>query len=159
MKYFFLSIFLIFLASCATTQTTMESKKIKIGMNQVDFCNQFSEFTGAPCSSSFMDGYKNVVKGVYYPQLAMEIMHDEDKKYFFVFSTKNTSPYNYKTRKASYNSKLLKIFTDFEEAKDFAGGKKFSITSKEVDNALEICEKQNLKKGTIELMECVLKRI
>ena len=156
MKKIILLFFFFITLGCALTSTVMKSDKIKIGTNQVDFCNKFGLFTGGPCASTFMDGYNNVVKGVYYPETGKEIMHDADKKYFFVFDSNLTGGFNYNTLNASYKNELIGVFTDFEMAKDFAGGKKFGMTGQEVDFQIKNCEKQGFKKGTMEHLDCAL---
>ena len=78
MKKIILLFFFFITLGCASTSTVMKSDKIKIGTNQVDFCNKFGLFTGGPCASTFMDGYNNGVKGVYYDRFVSTDQTIED---------------------------------------------------------------------------------
>ena len=156
-----LSIFVIsfLLYGCGTTASHMEKGNVKIGMTQVEFClavNSF-RFSKDPCKGSFMEGFNNEARGLYYPETKMEIMHDLEKEFFFVFKNVNR-PFNYDTLKEG-DGTLIKIFKNFNEAKKFASTKEFAIGDNQVQIAKQACKAKGLEPGTEEFAECSLKKL
>ena len=149
----------LLLHGCGTTSSHMQKGKVTIGMTKDEFClavNSF-RFSKDPCKTTFGEGYNNVTRGLYYPDTKMEIMHDLAKEYFFVFGNV-TVPFNYNSLKEG-NGNLVKIFRNFDEAKNFASAKKFGIGDDKIQIAKEACKTKGLNPGTEEFAECSLKKI
>ena len=147
------------LNGCGTTSSHMQKGNIKIGMTQDEFCvavNSF-RFSKDPCKGTFMEGFNNEARGLYYPETKMEIMHDLEKEVFFVFGDVNT-PFNYDTLKNG-DGTLIKIFKNFDEAKEFSSGKKFAIKDDKIKIAKQACISKGLMPGTEEFADCSLKKI
>jgi hypothetical protein len=104
-----------------------------------------------------MEGFNNEARGLYYPETKMEIMHDLEKEFFFVFENVNR-PYNYDTLKEG-DGTLIKIFKNFDEAKKFASTKEFAIGDNQVQIAKQACKAKGLEPGTEEFAECSLKKL
>lgn len=159
MKKLTLIIFLgLFLNGCGTTSSHMEKGNVKIGMNKDEFCiavNSF-RFSQDPCKQPLLSGLSEV-PGIYYPETKMEIMHDSQKDFFFVFQNVNV-PYDYLKLKDG-DGTLIKIFRNFEEAKVFASGRKFAIGSDKVEKAKQICKSKGFEPGTEDFADCSLKEL
>ena len=149
----------LLLYGCGTTASHMAKGNVKIGMTKDEFClavNSF-RFSKDPCKGTFMEGFNNEAKGLYYPETKMEIMHDLEKEFFFVFGDVNT-PYNYDTLKEG-DGTLIKIFKNFDEAKKFASAKEFAIGDDKIQIAKQACKTKGLEPGTEEFADCSLKKI
>ena len=128
-------------------------------MTKEDFClavNSF-KFSQDPCKGTFMEGYNNEARGIYYPKTKMEIMHDLKKEYFFVFENVN-NPFDYSTLNEG-DGTLVKIFRNFGEAKTYASAIEFGIDNNKAEIAKKECKKLSLSPGTEEFAECTLKKI
>jgi hypothetical protein len=137
----------------------MAKGNVKIGMTKDEFClavNSF-RFSKDPCKGTFMEGFNNEAKGLYYPETKMEIMHDLEKEFFFVFGDVNT-PYNYDTLKEG-DGTLIKILKNFNDAKKFASAKDFAIGDDKIQIAKQACKTKGLEPGTEEFADCSLKKI
>ena len=148
----------LFLYGCGTTSSHMEKDNVSIGMNKKEFCvavNTF-RFNHDPCAQPLFSSLSEV-PGIYYPQTKMEIMHDSQKEYFFVFENVNV-PYDYNNLEYG-DGILVKIFKNFEEAKVFASDRKFSIGSDKVEKAKQICKSKGFEAGTEEFADCSLKEL
>jgi hypothetical protein len=148
----------LLLNGCGTTASHMEKGNVKIGMNKKEFCIQVNSFRFSqdPCAQPLFSSL-NKVPGVYYPETKMEIMHDSKKQYFFVFENVNV-PYDYYNLEYG-DGTLAKIFRNFEEAKVFASGRKYSIGSDKVQKAKQACSDLGFEAGTEEFAECSLKKL
>tara|TARA_B100001175_G_C19239176_1_gene509185 strand:+ start:100 stop:594 length:495 start_codon:yes stop_codon:yes gene_type:complete len=148
----------LFLNGCATTSSNMEKGNVEIGMNKKEFCIAVTTFKWShnPCAQPLFSSL-NEVPGIYYPETKMEIMHDSQKEYFFVFENVNV-PYDY-NKLENGDGTLIKIFRNFEEAKVFASGRKFAIGSDKVENAKQICKSKGFEPGTEEFADCSLKEL
>ena len=117
---------------------------------------------------SFNERMKNKPRGIYYPETKMEIMYDQNKEFFFVFENV-TIPYDwYDPYKSIWVSgpedikgdgTLIKIFKNYDDAKNFASGKEFSIGSDKVQQAKKACKDLGFESGTEEFAECSLKKL
>jgi hypothetical protein len=149
----------LLLNGCGTTASHMAKGNVKIGMTKDEFClavNSF-RFSKDPCKGTFMEGFNNEAKGLYYPETKMEIMHDLEKEFFFVFGDVNT-PYNYDTLKEG-DGTLIKILKNFNDAKKFASAKDFAIGDDKIQIAKQACKTKGLEPGTEEFADCSLKKI
>jgi len=149
----------LLLNGCGTTASHMAKGNVKIGMTKDEFClavNSF-RFSKDPCKGTFMEGFNNEAKGLYYPETKMEIMHDLEKEFFFVFGDVNT-PYNYNTLKEG-DGTLIKILKNFNDAKKFASAKDFAIGDDKIQIAKQACKTKGLEPGTEEFADCSLKKI
>jgi len=145
------------LYGCATTSTQVEGGSVKSGMNKDDFCQAVYTFNPKkwPCSSGSY--FSSKAAGLYYPETKMEIMHDSFKKYFFVFEEVNT-PFNYTTWDVG-DGRLVKIFKNYDNAKNFASATDFEIEEDVATIAKNGCKSSGLKEGTIEFADCSLNAI
>jgi len=149
----------LLLNGCSTTSSNMEKGKIKIGMTKYEFClavNSF-KFSQDPCKGTFMEGYNNEARGIYYPKTKREIMHDLKKEYFFVFENVNR-PFDYSTLKEG-DGTIVKIFRNFDEAKTYASNIDFEIKEDNAQKAKQECTDLLLKPDTEEFADCTLKKI
>ena len=149
----------LLLNGCGTTASHMAKGNVKIGMTKDEFClavNSF-RFRKDPCKGTFMEGFNNEARGLYYPETKMEIMHDLEKEFFFVFGDVNT-PYNYDTLKEG-DGTLIKILKNFNDAKKFASAKDFAIGDDKIQIAKQACKTKGLEPGTEEFADCSLKKI
>ena len=149
----------LLLNGCGTTVSHMAKGNVKIGMTKDEFClavNSF-RFSKDPCKGTFMEGFNNEARGLYYPETKMEIMHDLEKEFFFVFGDVNT-PYNYDTLKEG-DGTLIKILKNFNDAKKFASAKDFAIGDDKIQIAKQACKTKGLEPGTEEFADCSLKKI
>tara|TARA_B100001964_G_scaffold234455_1_gene293126 strand:- start:676 stop:1173 length:498 start_codon:yes stop_codon:yes gene_type:complete len=149
----------LLLNGCGTTASHMAKGNVKIGMTKDEFClavNSF-RFSKDPCKGTFMEGFNNEARGLYYPETKMEIMHDLEKEFFFVFGDVNT-PYNYDTLKEG-DGTLIKILKNFNDAKKFASAKDFAIGDDKIQIAKQACKTKGLEPGTEEFADCSLKKI
>jgi len=149
----------IFLSACGTTSSNMKKGKVKIGMSKEDFCLAVSSFRFSqdPCSGTFMEGYNNTARGMYYPVTKNEIMHDLKKEYFFIFENVNT-PFNYRSFKAG-DGTLVRIFQNYDKAKSFASNIKFELKNENIKIAKQKCKDLFAKPETQEFADCTLKQI
>ena len=147
------------LNGCGTTSSHMQKGNVKIGMTKYEFCHAVVSFRFSqdPCSATFMEGFNNQARGLYYPESKMEIMHDLKKEFFFVFKDVDTQ-FNYDTLKTG-DGTLIKIFKNFDEAKEFSSGKKFVIKDDMIKIAKQACISKGLMPGTEEFADCSLKKI
>ena len=149
----------LLLNGCGTTASHMAKGNVNIGMTKDEFClavNSF-RFSKDPCKGTFMEGFNNEARGLYYPETKMEIMHDLEKEFFFVFGDVNT-PYNYDTLKEG-DGTLIKILKNFNDAKKFASAKDFAIGDDKIQIAKQACKTKGLEPGTEEFADCSLKKI
>ena len=155
MKKLFLIIILgIFVNGCASTETKIDKNKITIGMSKKDFCFNMAIHT---CFQTMGEAYSNKVRGIYYPDTKKEVVYDKNKITFFVFENVNV-PYDY--NKLEYgDGTIIKIFRNFEEAKVFSSGRKFSIGTDKVQQAKQACSDLGFEAGTEEFAECSLKKL
>ena len=149
----------LLLNGCGTTASHMAKGNVKIGMTKDEFCRAVNSFRFSkdPCKGTFMEGFNNEAKGLYYPETKMEIMHDLEKEFFFVFGDVNT-PYNYDTLKEG-DGTLIKILKNFNDAKKFASAKDFAIGDDKIQIAKQACKTKGLEPGTEEFADCSLKKI
>ena len=149
----------MFLSACGTTSSNMKKGNIIIGMTKDGFCTAVNSFRFSqdPCKGTFMEGYNNTARGLYYPTTQMEIMHDLKKEYFFIFENV-TIPFNYDGLKKG-NGTLVKIFRNFNEAKSYASNIKFENKEDNIEKAKQECTDLLLKPGTVEFADCNLKKI
>ena len=158
-KIIILFFFALILSGCGTTAGKMKKGKIQLGMSKDEFCmaTVSFRFSRDPCSGTFMEGFNNTARGIYYPETQMEIMHDLAMEYFFVFN-KVSKPFNYDTFKSG-TGYLHKIFKDYEVAKKYAAKRDLNFDNDIIYNSKKGCEAEGLKAGTDEFAECTLKKI
>ena len=126
-KLIFIFVIGLILYGCGTTASKMEKGDVvNIGMSKEEFCTAVVSMRAAkdPCTSGSYMSVK--ASGLYYPDTKMEIMHDSDKEYFFVFKDVNT-PFNYKDWSKKGDGNLIKIFRNLNEAQKYASALKFEI--------------------------------
>jgi hypothetical protein len=159
-KLVLLATLIFLLNACASPEKKITQGKIKIGMPKYSFCYETIGFSG-PCSATFGDGYNNKNRGLYYPDLKMEILWAPKPKSFFVFN-KVTTPINWANYgKYMYegNGYLEKIFNSKEEAIKYISSKAELISKDHVYIAKQGCKSEGLTPGTEKFAECSLKRI
>ena len=153
----------LFVSGCGTgltntTASNMDKGAAKIGMTKEEFCFEFNtlRLSQDPCKGPlFSSPYK--VLGLYFPETKMEIVHDAKAEYFFVFENV-TTPID--RQNVIYgDGTLIKIFRDYENAKSFASGKKFSIGADKVQIAKQACKSLGFEPGSEEFAECSLKKL
>ena len=161
MYKFILSSLLIFtLVGCASPEKKIKQGKIEIGMSKYAFCYETLSWSG-PCEATFMDGFDNKGRGLYYPNLKMEILWAPKPKSFFVFK-KVTQPINwanYGKRMYEGNGELDKIFKNKEEAIKYVSTKVSVVNKNDMNFAIKQCKEKGLKQGTEEFADCALKRL
>jgi hypothetical protein len=160
----------LLLSGCATTSSNLEKGNIQIGMSKKEFCYQATSLNAKKntCSLTWKEMYDKKPRGIYYPETNMEIMHDFYMESFFVFENV-TIPYDwfdpYESAWVSGpedikgDGTLVKIFKNFDEAKNFASGKEFSVGTDKVQQAKQACENLGFETGTEEFAECSLKKL
>jgi len=148
----------LLLNGCGTTATHMEKGNVKIGMSKTDFCIEVNSFRFSqdPCKQPFFSSLSEV-PGIYYPETKMEIMHDSKKDFFFVFENVNV-PYDY-LKLTEGDGTLIKIFRNFEDAKNFASDRKFTIGYDKIEKAKQSCKKKGFEPGTENFSDCSLKEL
>ncbi len=157
MKNFFSLIIVVFLLNgCVGVESNLKKGNIRIGMYKSEFCYVETTLSG-PCSATFMEGFNNVSRGLYYPKLKKEIMWAKKPKSFFVFKNVS-SPFNYDTFSVG-DGKLEKIFKTKEEAIKYVSSKDSLIKEDYIRIAKQGCKASGLEPGTEEFAECALKRI
>jgi hypothetical protein len=162
-KIFLFIILGLFLNSCGTgltntTSSNMKAGAAKIGMTKKEFCLEFNtlRLSQDPCKGPiFKSPYKTL--GLYFPETKMEIAHDAKLKYFFVFENVTTPIDRFNVLDG--DGTLIKIFNNFEEAKDFAAGAKYSIGTDKVKKAKEACKNLGFNPGSEEFAKCSLKKL
>ena len=153
--------FILMLNGCASTEKKVTQGKIKTGMSKYSLCYETLSFSGGPCDPTFGDGYNNTNRGLYYPDLKMEILWAPKPKSFFVFN-KVTQPINwarYGKRNFEGNGYLDKIFKSKEEAINYVSGKTDIVGEGFINIAKRECEAKGLTPGTEKFADCSLKRI
>ena len=152
----FFIIFVFLLNSCVGVESNLKKGNIFIGMYKYQFCDVDTKLSG-PCGGTFMEGFNNVSRGLYFPELKREIMWEKKPKSFFVFENVRT-PFNYDTF-ATGNGKLEKIFKTKDEAIKYISSKGSLLKEDFVYIAKQGCKAAGLEPGTEEFAECALKRI
>ena len=155
-NFFFFIIFVFLLNGCVGVESNLKKGNIYIGMSKDQFCYVDTKLSG-PCGGTFMEGFNNISRGLYFPELRREIMWAKKPKSFFVFENVRT-PFNYDTF-ATGNGKLEKIFKTKDEAIKYISSKGSLLKEDFVYIAKQGCKAAGLETGTEEFAECALKRI
>ena len=158
-RLIFIFVIGLILYGCGTTASKMEKGDVvNIGMSKEEFCIAVLSMRAAkdPCTSGSYMSVK--ASGLYYPDTKMEIMHDSDKEYFFVFKDVNT-PFNYKDWSKKGDGNLIKIFRNLNEAQKYASALKFEIEDDIATIAKNGCKSSGLKEGTEDFADCTLNAI
>jgi len=166
-KLLWLIVLGLLLNSCASTSPNVVQNKIRIGMNKTEFCWEKGSMSAKKdaCRLTYTEMLKSKPRGPYYPDTKMEIMYNLTSETYYVFENVTTQhdwydPYKgFLGTKSKGNGTLAKIFTNYDEAKKFAGGVSFSIKIDKISKAKQDCKCKGLSEGTENFAECVLKKL